>query len=1113
MKSFKLLIIVIMILSMISIATALEYNNETIKQDLTTFEWNFNPNLQKDFYKENFMPYVDIVEGCEDIKIELFAVLPIKYTETIYYNETTCLLKDDKTLPKVNGTYPQYNNCIISEKSKTQSVEYEELFDLSTTDVFMTKEMSWLIKGTRKANIGFQSCDMNLKIDLDNDGVLEYDVKNDGKAWFNLSWNFRREITIDQQSYNHTEGFVKLLINDTIINYEDFYIDGLDIRFTYENDSLTSHFIELWNTTGTSIIWVKLPVNASGTSTGFIYYNSTIFVDVNSLDNTFSQNVNFFLPFNDGFADLSDRGQAGTKVGTPIPEVAITHERFTHTESFQQADTDYIHYDNPLGDGDQVFSVWAKHKDTGGSQEYAFYMYASGQPQLALASATTDDLFAQIGAGGTECNLGGTDAWLDDDWHFFFFVMNDTGNRFSVYIDGIFVDSVFCTATNFDSSTTREFPIGSLYNHAAGGSWDGNIDEIYFFDGFPSDIDGFMNNLYVLPTYTIGAEEGSIISTNLFNGLFDESFNNISLLIDEGEEWFVWGNLTYNDNNSVVYPNSFCNWSANNVIEEKYNQTIGTNLTVCTSGCDSVNYSVLFSDRDTDNFIEDIFRYKLCKSSSATDIFTINTNCTSSYSFSHSTIPLCSNGYVNITLMDSNCSSSKDVLLSISSTANTLSKSLILFDSFVGNDLVHNITDELMVWNNTLQVFTSVHTHEYYEHGAKNITVDCNANVSDIENQTSIIEITVVNRPPTIFLDTIWWWLLNETPISFTSSIQARYPLTNLINISGGCQDDDLFNAGINLTFNNNTLIYETIFLASSNQVPTTVNFSQSNFSIEDNYLDGILEYNFGAYCNDTTGNISTVSRMFSAINEVPVVNWTNSTPLAIGMVPSIINWSVSDAELDNGFTCYLYQNGTLNTSGVITGHTVNVNEGVYNFSVVCEDSLRNSTQTDLLLTFSPSCTSQVFGLEIGGRYRTLTKELSVNCSNGIILTNCWYYTNKYSWESISNCSLFNVTFQKGWNDLSIVVNDGFNTTSSFNIWATDPSSNVFDYVLLWVYFLSLSLFYVLAVITGLGVFYAFGGFMGLLIGYELVALSPWVGLAVGAAILIGSLTLLILKK
>ncbi len=126
---------------------------------------------------------------------------------------------------------------------------------------------------------------------------------NDNK-WQNITESsiYRRPITIDNtgSSYSLTDYQIKVTLTTSNFDYSKAKSDGSDIRFT-DSDGVTilDYWIEKWNTSGTSILWVKVPnIPASSTKTIYMYYgNPTASYDVNHYGLT---KVMEPLPANDG---------------------------------------------------------------------------------------------------------------------------------------------------------------------------------------------------------------------------------------------------------------------------------------------------------------------------------------------------------------------------------------------------------------------------------------------------------------------------------------------------------------------------------------------------------------------------------------------------------------------------------------------------------------------------------------------------------------------------------------------------------------------------------------------------------------------------------------------
>ncbi len=103
------------------------------------------------------------------------------------------------------------------------------------------------------------------------------------KPWWNLSWQYRMLINVtDVSNSNLVDYPVVILLTPGTFNYGKANVDGDDIRFTLYNhstgtESELSYWIEEWNTSGVSKVWVNVTnIPASGTSTLYMYYGNTL---------------------------------------------------------------------------------------------------------------------------------------------------------------------------------------------------------------------------------------------------------------------------------------------------------------------------------------------------------------------------------------------------------------------------------------------------------------------------------------------------------------------------------------------------------------------------------------------------------------------------------------------------------------------------------------------------------------------------------------------------------------------------------------------------------------------------------------------------------------------
>ena len=95
------------------------------------------------------------------------------------------------------------------------------------------------------------------------------------EAWVNgsgsVAWLFRRIITLNPATpVNNYQ--VKVQLNTSNFIYSHAKPDGSDVRFYDLSGNSLSYWIEQWNTSGESIIWVRIP--ASGTTSFYMQYGN-----------------------------------------------------------------------------------------------------------------------------------------------------------------------------------------------------------------------------------------------------------------------------------------------------------------------------------------------------------------------------------------------------------------------------------------------------------------------------------------------------------------------------------------------------------------------------------------------------------------------------------------------------------------------------------------------------------------------------------------------------------------------------------------------------------------------------------------------------------------------
>lgn len=95
-----------------------------------------------------------------------------------------------------------------------------------------------------------------------------------------------------------TDSTVRVVLTTGNFNYSKCRSDGGDIRFVananhHPETQALSYWTEVWNNTGTSVLWVKIP--SSGTSTIYMKYGNSALTSLSNIDNAMQAGLNFRL--------------------------------------------------------------------------------------------------------------------------------------------------------------------------------------------------------------------------------------------------------------------------------------------------------------------------------------------------------------------------------------------------------------------------------------------------------------------------------------------------------------------------------------------------------------------------------------------------------------------------------------------------------------------------------------------------------------------------------------------------------------------------------------------------------------------------------------------------
>ena len=123
------------------------------------------------------------------------------------------------------------------------------------------------------------------------------------------AWQYYRVITLSPAT---PAANFQVKITLTSGQYTGMKSDGSDLRFYDDSGNNCSYWIESWNTSGTSVIWVK--VTASGSDMLIMYYGNTSATATSSGDNTFDFFDDFTSALGSKWTTSGNVTQSGSNV-------------------------------------------------------------------------------------------------------------------------------------------------------------------------------------------------------------------------------------------------------------------------------------------------------------------------------------------------------------------------------------------------------------------------------------------------------------------------------------------------------------------------------------------------------------------------------------------------------------------------------------------------------------------------------------------------------------------------------------------------------------------------------------------------------------------------------
>ena len=340
------------------------------------------------------------------------------------------------------------------------------------------------VGGAWKPTVSWGTTYTGLSVDVSPQNNYVSLVRATG-SWYNGSWQFRKQITIDRNKVGGTVTDFPVLISRTDTNLQSSaQADGDDILFT-SSDGTTKlrHEIEKYvSGTGELVAFVKLPsLSPSADTVLYMYYGNAAAASQQDAANVWDTNFKGVWHVKEATGATNVDSTVNANNGTPTNGPASTTGKIDGALSFDGVN-DYVTAGDTAslstGDIDFTITAWfymnskavsgnrnvivSKWDNSGGAQQEYLLNYDNGSDRLAFE------------VKGTTANAINTGSPLIGTWYFVAGRHDAASDAISIFINGLLDTSVACV--NCGQDTAHPFEIGRPGANA--NFFHGLIDEV-----------------------------------------------------------------------------------------------------------------------------------------------------------------------------------------------------------------------------------------------------------------------------------------------------------------------------------------------------------------------------------------------------------------------------------------------------------------------------------------------------------------------------------------------------------------------------------------------------------------------------------------------------------
>jgi len=332
---------------------------------------------------------------------------------------------------------------------------------------------------------------VNVSVYANNGSVNSTTLWSDKKkiypivGWWNSSYLYRHTINISNTAGDLVDYQVRTELNSSNFNYSHANTTGQDLRFINSTNEEIDYWIESWNTSGSSYVWVEVPGLEDGINTTiYMYYGD-------SSSNAESNGWETFLLFDDFETGAVNSTTWPTTIGTPTESGGQLHTN--------RATTGLLVYTEAVVSPAISTEKLTMYIEMNGTESHKGFCYSPSGISL-YGTGDEQAMMVYLQNAGQDVVADGYDterrynvmATADDAWHTYKMTWNGSDAIYSID-DGADIVEAF-------SFTPSDWKIG-IGNNGKDSSVAQNVKIIYAYQHASSE-----------PTYVIEAEEEAPVS-------------------------------------------------------------------------------------------------------------------------------------------------------------------------------------------------------------------------------------------------------------------------------------------------------------------------------------------------------------------------------------------------------------------------------------------------------------------------------------------------------------------------------------------------------------------------------------------------------------------------